>query len=702
VATAPATGRALPASADAAAERTRALYERYSRQIFAYCLLQLRNREDAEDAVQSTFLNAFRGLERGVTPELESAWLHKIAQHVCLTRQRSWSRRRLVESPQDFDAAAALLGAPVRDTDAAAGLTDALRELPEPQRRAILLREWQGLTYKEIAEELDVSQAAVETLIFRARRALAQSLEKLRGTGDLGSLVAAFKSLLVGGGTKAAATLLTVATTSVVAATPAARQTVVHLVDAVARPDSPAPVKTERPVQRKAVPAAVTVPVIRHVVRPPRRVDPHRTARTLPAPVTPHATKQTILVPVPRRAVSAPAPEKPKSEHAAAVTTAAAVAAAPQPTEPAPTTTTAVVPKSAPPTPSSAPASVTSTLPGIGGFTPSSGPPGTIVQVTGKSLGGATSVRFNGTSADFTVTSDGQITTKVPSAATTGQLTIVTPSGTVTSDGSFTVTAAASTTTTTTSSTASPPPPPAPLVSGTSPASGTPGTIVQIAGSHLTGATAVRFNGTSADFTVVSDSQITAKVPAAATSGPLSVVTPQGTAASSGTFTVTTADPSIDGFTPRTGPVGSSVVLIGHGFTGTTAVGLNGTAAAFRVDSDTQLTFDVPAGATSGPVSVTTPNGTVTSSTSFTVGTPAPEISGFSPPSGAAGTSVGIGGAHFTGATAVKFNGVAAGFTVGSDGLITAIVPAAATSGAVTVTTAGGTATSAATFTVTH
>src|SRR6185437_13370454 len=155
------------------AEKTRALYEHHSRQIFAYCLLQLRNREDAEDAVQSTFLNAFRGLERGVVPELESAWLYKIAHHVCLTRQRSWSRRRLVESPQDLDAAAALIGAPVRDADTIAGLTDALRELPEAQRRAILLREWQGLTYKEIADELQVSQAAVETLIFRARRALA-------------------------------------------------------------------------------------------------------------------------------------------------------------------------------------------------------------------------------------------------------------------------------------------------------------------------------------------------------------------------------------------------------------------------------------------------------------------------------------------------------------------------------------------------
>jgi DNA-directed RNA polymerase specialized sigma24 family protein len=50
--------------------------------------------------------------------------------------------------------------------------------MPEQQRRAILLREWQGLSYREISDELELSQSAVETLIFRARRSLAQGLEQ--------------------------------------------------------------------------------------------------------------------------------------------------------------------------------------------------------------------------------------------------------------------------------------------------------------------------------------------------------------------------------------------------------------------------------------------------------------------------------------------------------------------------------------------
>ena len=97
----PSIGRASRVDAPAApeAEATRTLYERYANQIFGYCFHQLGSREEAEDAVQSTFLNAFRGLRSGVVPEAESAWLFKIAQNVCLSRHRSSWRRGRIESP---------------------------------------------------------------------------------------------------------------------------------------------------------------------------------------------------------------------------------------------------------------------------------------------------------------------------------------------------------------------------------------------------------------------------------------------------------------------------------------------------------------------------------------------------------------------------------------------------------------------------
>jgi RNA polymerase sigma factor (sigma-70 family) len=154
------------------------LYERYSAQIFGYCLHQLGSREEAEDAVQTTFMNAFRGLQRGIVPELESAWLFKIAHNVCLSRRRSSWRRGRVESPNNLEVLQEVIPGHEHVNDELIRLQEVLEGMPENQRRAILLREWQGLTYREISTELGLSQAAVETLIFRARRALAQGLEQ--------------------------------------------------------------------------------------------------------------------------------------------------------------------------------------------------------------------------------------------------------------------------------------------------------------------------------------------------------------------------------------------------------------------------------------------------------------------------------------------------------------------------------------------
>jgi RNA polymerase sigma factor (sigma-70 family) len=212
--------------ADAAGE----LYERYSAQIFGYCLHQLGSREEAEDAVQTTFMNAFRGLSRGIVPELESAWLFKIAHNVCLSRRRSSWRRGKIEAPNNFEVLQEVI--PGRETigDELIRLQDVLEEMPENQRRAILLREWQGLTYREISTELRLTQAAVETLIFRARRALAQGLEqdadtwkrRLRRGADVGGAIACIKALLGGGGAaavKVAATAIAVGTAAVAATT---------------------------------------------------------------------------------------------------------------------------------------------------------------------------------------------------------------------------------------------------------------------------------------------------------------------------------------------------------------------------------------------------------------------------------------------------------------------------------------------------
>ena len=161
-----------------------------------------------------------------------------------------------------------------------------------------------------------------------------------------------------------------------------------------------------------------------------------------------------------------------------------------------------------------------------------------------------------------------------------------------------------------------------PKISGFKPSSGPVGTSVKITGTNLTGATAVTFAGTAASYTVDSAKQITAIVPTGATTGAVSVTTPFGTATRS-TFKVTAVVPTITGFTPTSGPTGTSVTISGSGFTGATSVAFNGVAAVFTVVSASQIDATVPLGATTGAVTVTTPSGTATGST-FTVTSPAP------------------------------------------------------------------------------
>ena len=283
----PSIGRANRVQPVAApeADLTRALYEKYANQIFRYCVHQLGSREEAEDAVQSTFLNAFRGIKRGIVPELESAWLFKIAENVCLSRRRSSWRRDRIESPADFDLVEELAPAPARHADELIGLQDVLEQMPENQRRAILLREWQGLSYHEIADELELSQSAVETLIFRARRSLAQGLEQPSGQkkrrlvrgADWANLLGGLKSLLLGSSVavKVAAAVAVVSATTVVAAAPATHPRPQHTTPVVPASTAPASVVssavvappshpehglTASPVQSLVVPAT-TPPV---------------------------------------------------------------------------------------------------------------------------------------------------------------------------------------------------------------------------------------------------------------------------------------------------------------------------------------------------------------------------------------------------------------------------------------------------------
>jgi hypothetical protein len=245
-----------------------------------------------------------------------------------------------------------------------------------------------------------------------------------------------------------------------------------------------------------------------------------------------------------------------------------------------------------------------------------------------------------------------------------------------------------------------------PTITSFNPTSGAIGAPVDIQGTNFTGATSVKFNGTAdTTFQVNSSSDISAHVPTGATSGFITVTTPQGTGTSSTQFVVSGGGtgPTVTSFTPASGPVGTNVSITGTGFLGATQVTFNGTAAVnFTVNSDTSINANVPGGATTGPIGVTTGNGTGFSSTNFTVTTttPGPTISGFTPTQGFQGTVVTITGTNFTGATSVKLGSVAAAFTVNSSTSITATVPREFFLGSYhwVVTTPNGTATSTSLF----
>jgi len=154
-------------------------------------------------------------------------------------------------------------------------------------------------------------------------------------------------------------------------------------------------------------------------------------------------------------------------------------------------------------------------------------------------------------------------------------------------------------------------------------------------------------------------------------------------------------------FYPAARQVGHDVQLLGQGFVGTSAVSFNGTpAASFRVVADTYMTANVPDGATSGFLTVTTPHGTLKSNKQFLV---KPQITSFSPATGPVGTTVVITGISLAQTSQVTIGGkLASGFSVNSDKQVTAKVPVGALTGQkITITTTGAPGYSSTSFTVT-
>lgn len=182
--------------------RTEELYAQFGRTVSGLCRALLRDAAEAEDAAQQTFLSAHRALVNGSRPREPAAWLAAIARNECWARIRTRMREPLPSDALETRVSGA--GDPVaealRRADLAA-LWAAIGALPPVQRDALLLREFGGLSYGELAAALAVSEPAVESLLFRARRRLRAGLAALTGASWLEALA----RLVAGGGAPAAA-----------------------------------------------------------------------------------------------------------------------------------------------------------------------------------------------------------------------------------------------------------------------------------------------------------------------------------------------------------------------------------------------------------------------------------------------------------------------------------------------------------------
>jgi RNA polymerase sigma factor (sigma-70 family) len=143
-----------------------ALYERHSRELLSFCVYLLGSRQDAEDAVQTTFAAAYRALRTHERPVALRPWLFTIARNDCLSILRK--RRPTVE----LNGEPALRGDPFKELELREEVRhtlEGLRELPERQRAALVLAEMHGLSQAEVGVVLGVAAEKVKAYVYQAR-----------------------------------------------------------------------------------------------------------------------------------------------------------------------------------------------------------------------------------------------------------------------------------------------------------------------------------------------------------------------------------------------------------------------------------------------------------------------------------------------------------------------------------------------------
>ena len=175
------------------------LVERYQHQIYNLALRMSGHREDARDITQETFIKVFNSLSAFRFEAGFKTWLYRIASNSCLDYMRRLNRdsaRRIERPPEDLPDPLELVpaGGPgpeesIIKRESREAVKKALESLPDAYRLPLVMHHYQGLSYREIASVLDISEKTVGTRLYRAKKMLKDCLTG----GDNGEMYAGDK-----------------------------------------------------------------------------------------------------------------------------------------------------------------------------------------------------------------------------------------------------------------------------------------------------------------------------------------------------------------------------------------------------------------------------------------------------------------------------------------------------------------------------
>ncbi len=162
------------------------IVRRWDRKIFALCFGMLGREDEARDAAQEAFISAYRNLANFRGEAKVSSWLHRIAVNKCLTTKRR-ARSRSEEFIDDDEPGESTVfvapasSSPLRSTEGAERLRivrQAVGALPAELRQVVIMKEFEDMTFQEIAETLELPLSTVKSRLYTALKQLRMKLER--------------------------------------------------------------------------------------------------------------------------------------------------------------------------------------------------------------------------------------------------------------------------------------------------------------------------------------------------------------------------------------------------------------------------------------------------------------------------------------------------------------------------------------------